>query len=147
MTVMHMKNSKELLTEVYKTILEEKSRIHSVLDACTNPSFRKALESQMREYDSIECEACTIASQRSWDLPEPDPVKQFFSNLLTRMKMSRSNCDSRIAGMLILTNTKSMVKGLKCLHQYPHPNDRISCICQKLLDSETVIIRSMQDFL
>lgn len=147
MTVMHMKNSKELLTDVYKTVQAEKKRIHSVIDACLSPSLRKALESQLQEYDSIEREACTIASQRSWDLLEPDPAKQFFSDLLTRMKMTRRNCDSSIAGLMILANTKSMVRGLKYLHQYPRPDDRISGICQKLLDSETSNIRQMQNFL
>ena len=145
--VMHMKNSKELLTAVLKTTQAGQAGIRSVLDTSMRPALRKALESQLREYDSIESEACTIASQRGWELPEPDPARLFLSDRMTRMRLTRGNCDSRIAGMMILNNTKSMVKGLKDLHQYPHQDDRIAIICQKLLDFETSNILTMQTFL
>jgi len=145
--VMHMKNSRKLLTEVLKTVQTEKIRIRSALDTGMRPALRKALEMQLREYDSIESEVYAIASQRSWELPELDPAKRFLSDRMIRMKLTRGNRDSMIAGMMILNNTKSMVNRLKYLHQYPHPDDRIGCICQKLLDSETANIRQMQIFL
>ena len=146
-TVMHMKNSRELLTAVLKTTQTTQAGIRSILDASMRPALRKALEAQLREYDRIESEAYSIASQRGWDLPEQDPAKRFLSRRLIRLKLSRGNCDSRIAGMIILGNTKGMVKGLQDLHQYPHQDDRISAVCQKLLDSETAGIRQMQSFL
>lgn len=147
MTVMPMKNSKQLLTAVLKTTQSGQIGIRSVLDTSMRPALRKALEAQLREYDSIESEAHAIAGQRGWELPEPDPAKRFLSDRMTRMKLTRGNCDSRIAGMMILSNTRDMVKGLKDLHQYPHQDDRISAVCQKLLDSETAAIRQMQSFL
>ena len=145
--VMDMKTSKELLNMVLKTTRTGQNSIRSVLDTSMRPALRKALEAQLREYDSIENEACAIASQRGWELPEPDPAKRFLSDRITRMKLTRGNCDSRIAGMMILGNTKAMVKGLKDLHQYPHQDDRVSGLCQKLVDSETAGIRQMQTFL
>lgn len=145
--VMHMKNSKELLTSVLKTAQTGQTGIRSVLDTSMRPALRKALETQLLELDSIESEAYAIASQRGWELPEADPAKRFLSDRMMRIKLTRGNCDSRIAGMMILRNTKSMVNGLKDLHQYPHQDDRISSICQKLLDSETANIRQMQSFL
>ena len=145
--VMYMKNGKELLAAVLKTTQTGQVGIRSVLDTSMRPALRKALESQLREFDSIESEAFSIASQRGWELPELDPAKRFLSDRMTRMKLTRGNCDSRIAGMMILGNTKGMVKGLKDLHQYPHQDDRISAVCQRLLDSETANIRQMQSFL
>ena len=78
---------------------------------------------------------------------EPDPIREFLSDRLTRMKLPRGNCDSKIADILIRANTKGMIRGLKNLHQYPHQDDRISVICQKLLDFETANILTMQTFL
>ena len=121
--------------------------IRSVLDISMRPGLRKALESQLREYDSIETEAHTIASQRGWELPELDPAVRFMTDAMTRMRLSRGNCDSKIADMMIQGNTKGMIKGLKNLHQFPKLDDQISTISQKLLDCETANIRQMQSFL
>ena len=142
-----MKNSKELLSSVLKTTQMGQVGIRSVLDISMRPGLRKALESQLREYDAIESEAHAIASQRGWELPELDPAVRFLSDAMTRMKLTRGNCDSKIADMMIQGNTKGMVKGLKNLHQFPKLDDQIGTISQKLLDCETANIRQMQAFL
>ena len=121
--------------------------IRSCLGASTRPELRKALESQLREYDTIESEAHAIASQRGWEVEELDPALRFMTDAMTRMKLSRGNCDSRIADMMIQGNTKGMIKGLKNLHQFPQPDEKIRTLSQKLLDCETANIRQMQSFL
>lgn len=142
-----MKNSKDMLSSILKTTQMGQMGIRSVLDTSMRPALRKALESQLREYDCIESEAHSIACQRGWELRELDPAVRFFMDRMTRMKLTRGNCDSKIADMMIQGNTKGMIKGLKNLHQYPKQDDRISMICQKLLDCETANIRQMQSFL
>ena len=121
--------------------------IRSVLDTSMRPALRKALETQLREYDGIEAEVYSIASQHGWELSDLDPAIRFLSDRMTRMKLTRGNCDSKIADMMIQGNTKGMIKGLKNLHQYPNQDNRISGISQKLLDCETANIRQMQSFL
>lgn len=142
-----MKNSKELLSSILKTTQMGQIGIRSVLDTSMRPGLRKALESQLREYDSIEGEAHAIASQRGWELRELDPAVRFLADRMSRMKLRHGNCDSKIADMMIQGNTKGMIKGLKNLHQYPHQGDAVSTISQKLLDCETANIRQMQSFL
>ena len=142
-----MKNSKELLTSVLKTTQMGQVGIRSVLDISMRPALRNALESQLREYESIESEVHAIAFQRGWELSELDPAARFLSDAMTRMKLTRGNCDSKIADMMIQGNTKGMVKGLKNLHQFPKLDNQISTISQKLLDCETANIRQMQAFL
>ena len=142
-----MKNSKEILSSVLKTTQMGQLGIRSVLDTSMRPGLRKALESQLREYDAIESEAHAIASQRGWEVEELDPALRFMTDAMTRMKLSRGNCDSRIADMMIQGNTKGMIKGLKNLHQFPQPDEKIRTLSQKLLDCETANIRQMQSFL
>lgn len=142
-----MKNSKEILSSILKTTQMGQIGIRSVLDTSMRPGLRKALESQLHEYDSIESEAHAIASQRGWELPELDPAVRMMSNMMTRMKLSRGNSDSKIADMMIQGNTKGMVKGLKNIHQFPDTDAQISTLSQKLLDCETANIRQMQGFL
>lgn len=142
-----MKSSKEILSSVLKTTQMGQVGIRSVLDTSMRPGLRKALESQLREYDCIESEAHAIATQRGWELPELDPAVRFLSDMMTRMKLTRGNCDSKIADMMIQGNTKGMIKGLKNLHQFPSQDGQVNTISQKLLDCETANIRQMQLFL
>lgn len=146
-TVIIMKKNKELLSSVLKTTQMGQVGIRSVLDTTMRPGLRKALESQLREYDSIETEAHSIASQRGWEVRELDPAVRFLSDMAVRMKLNGRDTDSKIAGMMIQGNTKGMVKGLKDLHRFSSSDEQIQILSQKLLDCETANIRQMQDFL
>lgn len=142
-----MKNSKEILTSLLKTTQMGQIGIRSVLDTSMRPGLRKALESQLREYDSIETEAHTLATQRGWELDELDPAVRMMSNMMTRMKLRGKNTDSKIADMMIQGNTRGMIKSLKNIHQYPETDSQISTLSQKLLDCENANIRQMQSYL
>lgn len=144
---MLMKSSKDLLSSILKTTQMGQVGIRSVLDTTMRPGLRKALESQLQEYDSIESEAHSIAGQRGWELPELDPSVRFMADMMTRVKLSYGNTDSKIAGMMIQGNTRGMITGLKNLHQFNKQDSQISTLSQKLLDCETSNIRQMQGFL
>ena len=145
--VINMKNSKQILSSLLKTTQMGQIGIRSVLDTSMRPSLRKALESQLQEYDCIETEAHAIATQRGWELPELDPAVRAMSNMMTRMKLVGQNADSKIADMMIQGNTKGMVTGLKNIHQFAGQDVQINALSQKLLDTETANIRQMQSFL
>ena len=142
-----MKTNREILSSVLKTTQMGQLGIRSVLDAAVQSDLRQALNQQLREYDRIETEAHSIASQRGWELRELDPAVRFLSDRMTRMKLVGSNRDSRIADMMIQGNTRGLIQGIRGLHQYPSRDDRVSGISQKLLDCETANIRQMQQFL
>ena len=142
-----MKNGKEILSSLLKTTQMGQLGIRSCLSSSMRPGLRKALESQLREYDAIESEAHAIASQRGWEVEELDPALRFMTDAMTRIKLNRGNCDSRIADMMIQGNTKGMIKGLMNLHQFPQPDEKLRTLSQKLLDCETANIRQMQSFL
>lgn len=145
--VIKMKNSKQILSSLLKTTQMGQIGIRSVLDTSMRPSLRKALESQLQEYDSIETEAHAIATQRGWELPELDPAVRAMSNMMTRMKLVGQNADSKIADMMIQGNTRGMVKGLKDIHQFAQQDEQVSSLSQKLLDTQTANIRQMQGYL
>ena len=142
-----MKNGKEVLTSLLKTTQMGQVGIRSVLDTSMRPGIRKALESQLKEYDAIETEAHALASQRGWELRELDPAIRMMSDMMTRMKLSGQGSESKIADMMIQGNTKGMIKSLKDLHQFTGDDERVRTLSQKLLDCETANIRQMQSFL
>ena len=142
-----MKGSKEILSSLLKTTQMGQIGIRSVLDTSMRPALRKALESQLQEYDSIDTEAHTIASQRGWELEELDPGVRMMTDMMTRMRLHGRNTDSKIAGMMIQGNTKGMIKGLKNIHQFANQDSQVQILSQKLLDCETANIRQMQGYL
>lgn len=142
-----MKNSKEILTSLLKTTQMGQVGIRSVLDSTMAPSLRTALESQLREYDSIETEAHSLATQRGWEMDDLDPAIRVMSDMMTRMRLNGRNTDSKIADMMIQGNTRAMIKGLKNIHQFDGQDQPIRILSQKLLDCETANIRQMQMFL
>lgn len=142
-----MKTNREILSSILKTTQMGQVGIRSVLDTSMRPGLRKALESQLQEYDSIESEAHSIASERGWELPELQPGKRMMADMMTRMKLSYGNSDSKIADMMIQGNTRGMITGLKNQHQFNGQDGRINALSQKLLDCETANIRQMQTFL
>lgn len=145
--VMYMKNSREILSSLLKTTQMGQLGIRSVLSGTMDPGLRKALESQLREYDAIETEAHTLASRRGWELRELDPALRTMTDMMTRMRLSGKNTESKIADMMIQGNTKGMVKSLKSLHRYPSADHQVQCLAQKLLDCETANIRQMEPYL
>lgn len=142
-----MKTGKDVLTSLLKTTQMGQVGIRSVLDTSMQPGIRKALESQLREYDTIETEAHSLASQRGWELKELDPAVRMMSDMMTRMKLVGHDTDSRIADMMIQGNTKGMIKSLKDLHRFTGNDERVLTLSQKLLDCENANIRQMQEYL
>lgn len=130
-----------------KTIQIGQVEIRSTLDSSMRSSLRKLLESHLTEYDSMETEAYTIASQRGWELPKLDPGKRFLTDRLVRLRLNGNRTDSTIADILIQRHTKGMIQGLKILHQFEGQDQQLQILSQKLLDSETDHIRQMKLFL
>lgn len=145
--VMNMTNSKEMLNSIVKTTQMGQTGIRCVLNRSMRPGLRKALESQLREYDCIESEAFALASRRGWEMKELDPAVKMMANMSARAKLYGGNADSKIAGMMIQGNTRGMIKSLKNQHQCNMHDEQVSLLSQKLMDCETANIRQMQPFL
>ena len=96
-----MNDSKQMLSSLLRTAQIGQTDIRSILDTAMRPGLRKALETQLKEYDDIESEAHSIASQRGWELEELEPGVRFFSDMVTRIRLGYGNTDSKIAGMMI----------------------------------------------
>ncbi len=142
-----MNENQTLLCTVHKTAQLSQVGIRSLLDAAIHPQLRSTLEQQLLEYDSLETEACRIAQQRGWDLPEMDAFLRFLTDRMARMQLSGRNNDSSIADILIRMNTKGMIRSLRELNRFPGKDPQIRILSQKLLDCENANIRQMQSFL
>ncbi len=142
-----MKGSKDLLSSIIKTTQMGQVGIHAVLKAPLGASLRSALNSQLKEYDTLEQEAQSLAASRGWELEELDSGLRAMVGLMSRAQLAFGDTDYKVAAMTIQGNTKGIIKGLHNLHQFNHSDERISALSQKLLDCESANIRQMQGFL
>lgn len=142
-----MKTDEEMLSSILKTTQMGQSGIRSILNSTKNPEFRKALNAQLKEYDSIEDEAHKIAAEYGWELPELSGGVRVMSDTMTRMKMMVAKSDSNIAGMMIQGNTKGMITGLKNRHHWSGGDEKIGQLSQKLLSTEDANIQQMKPYL
>lgn len=142
-----LKTGKDVLDSVLKTARLNQIGIRSALDTSMRPALRCALEGQLHELDSIETEAQSIATQRGWDLEEPDPALCFFTGKMLRIRLRGRDTDSKIADAMIRQSTTGLISGLKDIHRFQGRDAQIRILSQKLLDCETAGIRLMQNFL
>ena len=146
-SVMKMKGSKDLLSSILKTTQMGQVGIRAVLKMQLNSDLETALRSQLREYDSIEQEAHSLAASRGWQLEQLDPAVKAMADMTTRMRLSYGNSSSKTAAMMIQGNTRGMIKGLKNLHHYNNSDERVAILSRKLLDCEQENIKQMQGFI
>lgn len=145
--VIKVKDNKKMLDSIISTVQMGQVGIRSVLDTSVRTDLRKALQSQLREYDTIETQAHSIASSRGWELREVNPAVRKMADMMTKARLSYGKINSKVAAMMIQGNTRGMIIGLKDMHQCEHVDDEVSGLFQKLLDTETANIRQMQGFL
>lgn len=142
-----MKDSKDLLGSALKTAQMGQIGIRSVLKAPLRASFKETLQEQLRQYNSIEQEAKAIASSRGWEMDSLSYGIVGMTNAMVRAHLSFGSTNSKAAAMMINGNTRGIIKGVKNLHAISSSDERISNLCQKLLDYEKEGIRNLQEFL
>lgn len=142
-----MKGSKDILSSILKTTQMGQIGIRSILKNELKPNLRTELNSQLKEYDTIESEAHGIAISRGWKLKELDPAIKGMTNMMTRTRLSFGNADSKAAAMMIQGNTRGIIKGFKNLNQFPSKDKAVSDLAQKLIDFEETNNRQLQGFL
>ena len=142
-----MKTSQDILSSVLKTTQMGQVGIRSVLRAPMSDNLRRALHSQLKEYDAIETEAHNIAKARGWELSELNSAVRFMSNAMSSAKLSFQCNDSKVAAMMVQGNTRGVIKGLKHEHRYDGSDQRVSDLSQKLLNCENENILQMEQYL
>ena len=146
-TVMKMKDSQKILNSLLSTVQMGQVGIRSVMDKAVRTDLKRALKSQLKEYDNFESQAFSIAAARGWELKEVDPAVRAMANMISRTKLTFGAQDSKIAAMMIQGNTRGIIMGLKDLHQSHQVDAQVQDISQRLLDTEESNIKQMQGYL
>lgn len=144
---MNMKDSKDILSSLLKTTQMGQVGIRSVEKAANGEQLKKALKSQLQEYNQIEQETYALAKERGWQLAELNPMARTMADMASRSKLMYNKNDSKIAEMMVQGNTRGVIKSLKNLHRYHQNDGQVTAMAQKLLDCENNNIKQMEGFL
>ena len=144
---MKMKDSKDILSSLLKTTQMGQVGIRSVEKAANGTQLKKALKSQLDEYNTIEQETYALAKERGWQLAELNPMARTMADMASRSKLMYNKNDSKIAEMMVQGNTRGVIKSLKNLHRYHQNDGQVTAMAQKLLDCENNNIKQMEGFL
>lgn len=142
-----MKDSKDILSSLLKTTQMGQVGIRSVEKAANGAQLKKALKSQLDEYNTIEQETYALAKERGWQLAELNPMARTMADMASRSKLMYNKNDSKIAEMMVQGNTRGVIKSLKNLHRYHQNDGQVTAMAQKLLDCENNNIKQMEGFL
>ena len=142
-----MKDSKDILSSLLKTTQMGQVGIRSVEKAANGEQLKKALKSQLKEYNQIEQETYALARERGWQLSELNPMARTMADMASRSKLMYNKNDSRIAEMMVQGNTRGVIKSLKNLHRYHQNDGQVTALAQKLLECENNNIKQMEGFL
>lgn len=145
--VMNMKDSKDIMSSLLKTTQMGQVGIRSVEKAANSSDLKKALRSQLQEYNQIEQEAYALAAKRGWELKELNPMARTMADMASRSKLMYNKNDSKIAEMMVQGNTRGVIKSLKNLHRYHQNDGSVTQMAQKLLECENNNIKQMEGFL
>ena len=142
-----MKDSKDILSSLLKTTQMGQVGIRSVEKAANGEQLKKALKSQLQEYNKIEEQTYALAKERGWQLAELNPMARAMADMASRSKLMYKKNDSKIAEMMVQGNTRGVIKSLKNLHRYHQNDGQVTAMAQKLLDCENENIKQMEGFL
>ncbi len=142
-----MQSNGEILSSMLKTTQMGQVGIRAVMPYAVRPELKRALSSQLDEYDAIEREVYSIAASRGWDIKELDAMAKMMSKTYARANLSFGNVDSKIAAMMMQGNTRGLIKSLKSQHHHAKEDTSIAILLQKLVDCEKANIQQMQGFI
>ena len=140
-------NEIDLLSHVYQTAEMGQDGITSVLRYSRDPSLRKALERQKREYRELQASAGDMLRSRG---VQPDGVgaaAKLSSELMSAMKTLVDHSSTKIAEMMIQGSTMGVTKSLRTLRDCRPEEPRVKDLADKLLKTEQANIEEMKTFL
>lgn len=140
-------NSRELLNSILERSQHAQAIFHSMLSAAMTPSLRASVETQLKEFESIEAEAFSIAASRGWMLNDLQPTTRAMISAITRLRLLRQQDDSSLASAMIQSSMKGIIQGMTDQRRITVSDPRISNLLQKQLDCQSANIQKMQGFL
>lgn len=123
------------------------SSIDEILEGVCDTNLKNLLQESKRMHKALCSEIHSQLSQYKSEGEEPDPIAKGMSWLKTNLKMTMSNSDKTIAGLI----TDGCNMGIKSLHQYLNQyktaDEASQQLCKRLSSIEEQLCQQIRSYL
>ena len=142
-----MNQDTQMLQQICKSTQMGQSGIRSVMERAKEPAMKRALASQLREYDAIHSQADRLLRDRGESAQRIPAFTLSMSRMGAQMQLAMDRTSSKIAEMMIEGNTKGMVKSMRQNRALHALDPKVSSLSNRLLQTELANIEQMKPFL
>lgn len=142
-----MLNDIEMLNAIAKNSQMGCKGIEEIMEYTKTEKFRKALEAQKEEYDSIYKEAEKMIIERKEKMEDISPVAKMSSKTMTMMKTMQDDSEEHLAEMMYQGSAMGVTKIIRNQREYGGTNPKICDLAERLLKTEENNMEQMRKFL
>ncbi len=143
-----MENDIPMLQAIRKTTQMGCYGIKTVMDETLHRPFRNALKSQFNEYEQLFQEADQMLRERGAQPKNVHPLAKLGSAMSSKMKVRVSpEPTAKIAELMLQGNTRGMIKSMHNIRTMGVLDPKVSCLSNRLLQTEQANIDQMKQYL
>lgn len=137
----------ELLTSCFQITQMGRDAIMQLIKISEDAPFRKALESQLTEYQDIFDQAQQMLNDRGTTPKEISGMSKMAASASTKMKTMSDKTPSNMAELMINGNTMGVIEITKSIHRSENADPEVLAFANRLLSVQRKNIDQMTQFL
>ena len=137
----------EMLNAICKSAKMGCKGIDEVMEYTKTEKFRKALETQKKEYEVIYKEGEKLLLERKENVEDLPTMAKVSSNIMTMIKTMQDKSEAHLAEMMYQGSAMGVTKAIRNQKEYGGTNPKICDLASKLLKTEENNMDQMRKFL
>ena len=137
----------ELLQSIRKGAQMGCEGIEEILPMTKGEKFRKALETQKKEYCSVYEEATRLLVSKKEEPEDLSAMAKMSSKTMTMMKTMKDNSEEHLAEMMYQGSAMGVTKIIRNLREYCGCDTEVRALAERLLKTEENNMDQMKKFL
>lgn len=138
---------KDLLCQIYRNAEMGRDGLYYVIRRTEDTAFRKAVETQWMEYQTIMDEAEEKLRQQGAAPTGNSPISRAMVRMTAACKANRDNSPSALADMLIQGSSMGVTKILRQMRAHECCSEESLALADRLRETEENNIRQMKQYL
>ncbi len=137
----------EFLNYIYQNAEMGIVGIDDIITKVKDEKFEKLLQEQKRDYENICKEAINILKKYGKEQKELNKMAKMSSYMMAKMKTMNDCSTSNLAKMMMEGSNKGIIEITEKLNAYNEPDEEITALANKLLETEQNNLDDLKTFL
>lgn len=141
-----MNGNAELLNFIYQNSQMGVETIDKLLEICDQSEFKRLMQSQHDEYQTINREAKLLLAENGYDEKGISAFEKMKTYIMINMQTLTDKSTSHIAEMMMVGSTMGVIQALRNLRKYKDADSHIQGLMDRLLKFEENNISQLKKF-